>query len=190
MKIRLKHKIKNWFISRDEHVSPFLRLLLAVGLLTFVSTMLYLCFKLIPENDTESVKIFTKRFNLEKEARLVFLVLISGSIGSSIHTITSFTRYIGHDKFYRRWIWWYLMRPFAGSSLALIFYFVLRGGLFTGNASSEINIYGVMALSGLVGMFSKQATDKLSELFNNLFSTEKKESTDSLTEEDKEQNRN
>ena len=48
-----------------------------------------------------------------------------------------------------------------------------------------------MALSGLVGMFSKQATEKLSELFNNLFSTEKtKKSVDSLTEEDKEKYKN
>ncbi len=44
----------------------------------------------------------------------------------------------------------------------------------------------MLAISGLVGMFSKQATDKLDELFNNLFKTEKEQDkTDSISEENK-----
>jgi len=59
------------------------------------------------------------------------------------------------------------------AALALIFYFVVRGGLLsTGAAASDMSAFGVAAVAGLVGMFSKQATDKLRELFDNLFRTE------------------
>lgn len=55
-------------------------------------------------------------------------------------------------------------------SLALVFYFVIRGGfLTTSGGAKDINPYGIAALAGLVGMFSKQATDKLSEVFGTLF---------------------
>ena len=55
-------------------------------------------------------------------------------------------------------------------ALALVFYFVIRGGfLTTSGGAKDINPYGIAALAGLVGMFSKQATDKLSEVFGTLF---------------------
>jgi hypothetical protein len=55
-------------------------------------------------------------------------------------------------------------------ALALVFYFVIRGGfLTTSGGAKDINPYGIAALAGLVGMFSKQATDKLSEVFSTLF---------------------
>ena len=59
-------------------------------------------------------------------------------------------------------------------ALAIIFYFVLRGGLLaTSVQPDQISPFGIAALAGLVGMFSKQATDKLRELFDNLFKTER-----------------
>ena len=55
-------------------------------------------------------------------------------------------------------------------ALALVFYFVIRGGfLTTSGGARDINPYGIAALAGLVGMFSKQATDKLGEVFGTLF---------------------
>ncbi|MDX6530651.1 MAG: hypothetical protein QOH41_2941 [Blastocatellia bacterium] len=55
-------------------------------------------------------------------------------------------------------------------ALALVFYFVVRGAfLTTSGGAKDINPYGIAALAGLVGMFSKQATDKLSEVFTTLF---------------------
>jgi hypothetical protein len=44
-----------------------------------------------------------------------------------------------------------------------------------------VNPYGMVALAGLVGMFTKQATDKLSEVFSTLFKTDReKELKDKL----------
>jgi hypothetical protein len=50
---------------------------------------------------------------------------------------------------------------------------VIHGGLLSGGDTSEdISPFGIAAVSGMVGMFSKQVTDKLSELFDNLFKTD------------------
>jgi hypothetical protein len=64
-------------------------------------------------------------------------------------------------------------------TLALVFYFVIRGGLLSVNGGADtISPYGVAAVAALVGLFSKQATDKLAEVFTTLFRTQKGEGDD------------
>jgi len=98
------------------------------------------------------------------------LVIIAGILGSFVHGATSLADYIGNENFNKSWTWFYLLRPAIGMALALVFYFVIRGGfLTTSGGAKDINPYGIAALACLVGMFSKQATDKLSEVFSTLF---------------------
>ena len=60
-------------------------------------------------------------------------------------------------------------------------YFAARGGLIAGTSGAEnLSPYGVAALAGLAGLFSKQASDKLKEVFENLFKTDKPPRTDPL----------
>lgn len=104
------------------------------------------------------------------DERLLLLVIVAGILGSFIHGATSIADYLGNNRFSSRWTWFYLLRPVIGMALALVFYFVIRGGFLTTNVgATDINPYGIAALAGLVGMFSKQATDKLSEVFSTLF---------------------
>jgi hypothetical protein len=56
--------------------------------------------------------------------------------------------------------------------LGVLFYFVARAGLLSANADS-VSPYGVVAFGALAGWFSKQATDKLAEVFETLFRTQK-----------------
>jgi hypothetical protein len=81
--------------------------------------------------------------------------------------------YLGNGTLVASWVWWYLLRPFIGMVLALLFYFVFRGGFITvgvqNDAASLLNPFGIAALAALVGMFSKTATDKLQEVFTTLF---------------------
>jgi hypothetical protein len=75
------------------------------------------------------------------------------------------------------------LRTPIGIALALLFYVVLRGGLISPTLSSApnsdskshawtlLNPYGLAAIAAMAGMFSKQATDKLSEVFDTLFKT-------------------
>jgi hypothetical protein len=46
----------------------------------------------------------------------------------------------------------------------------MRGGLLSTSARVEdVSPFGVSAVAGMVGLFSKQATDKLREVFDTLF---------------------
>lgn len=110
------------------------------------------------------------RYCTSFDERLILLVIVAGMLGSFVHGATSLADYLGNNKFNKNWTWFYLLRPAIGMSLALVFYFVIRGGfLTTSGGAKDINPYGIAALAGMVGMFSKQATDKLSEVFSTLF---------------------
>lgn len=126
------------------------------------------------EQPAPPVPLFGGRVILEHsmEVRLLLIVLLAGALGAYIHATTSFIDYVGNRKLSGNWVWWYLLRPFIGSALALIFYFVVRGGFISPNSGGDaMNPFGIAALAGLVGMFSQQATDKLSEVFKTLFRT-------------------
>ena len=104
------------------------------------------------------------------ELDLIYFVMIVGAFGSYVHAATSFASYVGNQRMGRSWVWWYLLRPFIGSALSLVFYFVVRAGFMQNGADSgNVNIFGIGAMAGLTGMFSKQATDKLREVFDNFF---------------------
>jgi hypothetical protein len=109
-------------------------------------------------------------YHLTPDAALILLVVLVSALGSFVHAATSFADYVGNRQLRISWVWWYLLRVLVGSSLALIFYFAVRGGFFANDASSgAVNPYGIAAVSGLVGLFSKQATDKLREIFDTAF---------------------
>ena len=104
------------------------------------------------------------------DERLLLLVIVAGMLGAFVHGATSLADYIGNNAYNRNWTWFYLLRPAIGMALALVFYFAVRGGfLSTTGGAKDINPYGIAALAAMVGMFSKQATDKLSEVFGTLF---------------------
>jgi hypothetical protein len=108
-----------------------------------------------------------------REVDLLLLVLICGALGSFAHGARSFVDFVGNRTLRASWSAWYLLYPLIGATLALIFYLAVRGGFLTTSAGKDVNVYGLTAISGLVGMFSKQATTKLSEVFSTLFKTDK-----------------
>jgi hypothetical protein len=82
--------------------------------------------------------------------------------------------YVGNRRFRESWTWWYILRPAVGVVLGVLFYFVVRGGLLTLSDEAELDrtgLYFTMGLAALVGLFSKQATDKLQDVANSLFRT-------------------
>ncbi|MCG8467986.1 MAG: hypothetical protein MJB57_07200 [Gemmatimonadetes bacterium] len=110
------------------------------------------------------------------EQRLLILTLVMGALGSWLHSLSSFLTFVGNRSFVRSWIPWYLLRPFVGSGLALVFYVVIRANLGP-NAGGElpINPYGVAAFASLVGLFTQRATHKLADVFDALFSPRRAE---------------
>jgi hypothetical protein len=110
--------------------------------------------------------------------------LLAGAMGSFIHAATSFSNYVGEGKIDRKWIWWYILRPVIGMAVALTFYMIFRAGLFAGMQIELLNIYGVLTLAALSGLFTDRATLKLEEIFQSLFKP-KDERSDKLKENKK-----
>jgi len=131
--------------------------------------------------------VFGAPVDLAADVRLLILVLLAGALGSYVHAAQSFASYVGNARFKSTWTWWYVLRIPIGAALALFVYFVVRGGLAgtaTGAGSADdLNLFGIMSFSGLAGLFSKQAADKLSEVFDTMFATkEDRKREDKLSE--------
>ena len=103
---------------------------------------------------------------LKPEVRLLLVAMVCGAIGGVLHGIRSFADFAGNRQLKRSWLWWYIARIPVGSILAMICYFLVRGGFLTTSVdSTEINIYGIAAISTLAGLFSEDSVRKLTEVF-------------------------
>ena len=189
--------------EKKQHELRNLRFVLGSYYILLPLLLVYLLFKVFPPNpwplDPETnmalnnIPIYFLRGTISivtsLEERLLLLVIVAGALGSFIHSATSFSDYVGNRQFYPSWTLWYVLRPLIGIGLALVLYFATRGGLVllinSGAGSidaSNINPFGVAAIAGLTGMFSKQAADKLAEVFTTLFKSSGDENRkDSLT---------
>ena len=117
--------------------------------------------------------IYNKWPSADQMARMadkdtILMVLLAGAAGSFIHSAGSFINFVGEKKLSITWMWWYVLRPFIGMGVALVFFIVFRAGLMAGT-NAEVNPYGLISLSALAGMFSDRATIKLQEIFEALF---------------------
>ena len=92
----------------------------------------------------------------------------------------SYANFHGLGRYEANWTWWYLMKVPIGMGLALFLYMVVRGGLFSASLSDSgavmdtANPFGFAALGALAGMFAKEASDKLEEIFKAVFRTAEK----------------
>jgi hypothetical protein len=114
-------------------------------------------------------------FVFPRAVNLLLLVVATGALGALIHATSSLADYIGNRQLSISWVWWLLLRIPVGIALALVMYLLIRGGLIIPNGSTEpqINPYGTAGLAALVGMFAKQATDKLADVFDTLFKSDR-----------------
>ncbi len=119
-----------------------------------------------------SVSVLFGARTLPRETDLLLLAVIFGALGSFLHVAKSFATFAGNRALVDSWTWWYCLQPLVGMALAVVFYVMVRGGFLSSGASAaDVSPFGLAGISGLAGMFSKQATDKLNELFSTMFST-------------------
>ncbi|MDJ0867627.1 MAG: hypothetical protein QNK03_16105 [Myxococcota bacterium] len=164
--------------------SPGEVLLLVCALLLIFLLLIYLLFAFWPHGGTGDadlrvgVSVFGHWFKTSDEVRIFMLVVLAGAIGSFIHVASSAGDYIGNRNLRRSWLYWYILRLPVGSSIALLIYLLLRGGVM--NASGGVDLsegppYGIVGLSALAGMFAKKASNKLGEVFDVAFRTSRDE---------------
>ena len=109
-----------------------------------------------------------------QETNVLNVALLFGILGGSIHGLASHVTWIATNKWDRRWVFWYLARPIIAAALAILVYVVLRAGLVT-TVQPAISIYGIAAVSAMVGLFSSEATQKLRDMFDSIFGIQKKD---------------
>lgn len=133
--------------------------------------------------NTDSREDLSAFADLNNEVRLLVIALLFGALGSWLHASASFVSFVGARRFKMSWTWWYIVRPFIGGGLGLLFYMVLRAGLVTTEAAPQsISQFGVAALAGLAGLSTEQATKKLREVFDAMFKTDRAKERDPLYE--------
>lgn len=103
------------------------------------------------------------------ETRLLFIVMLCGFLGSLIYSLRSLFWYTGNRQLVWSWIPGTTLVPIVGSMLAVVFYLVLRGGLFSPTTSiSDTSPFGFAAMSALVGMFTQETVLKLKAIFETI----------------------
>jgi hypothetical protein len=104
------------------------------------------------------------------EVALILLVFSTGVLGGLIHALRSLYWYVGHRNLKTSWLAMYLLLPLVSGSLGVVFYIVIRGGLFSPDLGSDaMNPIGFAAVSAIVGLFSEQAVRKLKQVAGTLF---------------------
>jgi hypothetical protein len=124
------------------------------------------------QEDIQRTSSYGKAYPQEQELMhintlLLILVALAGFLGNMIYIASSFTTYIGNGQFRKSWNLWYCVKPFTAAALAVAIYFVFRGGFLNmSDDSTNINLYGLMTISILAGLFTDRTTLKLKEVFD------------------------
>lgn len=163
----------------SDPMSKPMQFLVAAYVVAMFVVILYFLIKLWPLSTApmERTDFLWGPVTLPIDIRLILIVAFAGALGAYVHLATSFADYAGNEALAASWVWWYLLRPFIGMALAEVVYLAVRGGILNAagsGAAAAVSPYGVAAMSALTGLFSKQATDKLREVFETLFRTQQK----------------
>jgi hypothetical protein len=135
-----------------------LSLFLLAGLVTFLSAT------------AEGSELEVFNFVFTTEANLVIVVALSGALGGLVYSLRSFYKYVGNRKLIWSWFAMYILLPFVGTCMGLVFYLVVRAGFFSPEANVDMTSpFGFAALAALVGLFSEQAILKLKDVSETVF---------------------
>lgn len=106
------------------------------------------------------------------EGGLLVLVIACGFAGGLIHSATSLAVFAGNRQLLQSWMLWFYLRGPVGALLAVLVYLGYRAGVYSDTVVvTKQTVFMIGFLSGLAGLFSKQVTDKLSDLIDVLFAS-------------------
>jgi hypothetical protein len=109
---------------------------------------------------------FTYTCRAVPDSRLFMLVLLAGALGGSIHSMRSLWWYVGNRELLWSWVLMYVLLPLVGAAIAALFFLIVRGGFIPNSAATTDNTLFLIAIAGLVGLFSQQAVLKLQDIAN------------------------
>jgi len=97
------------------------------------------------------------------ETDLFLLVVFAGALGGALHGLRSLYWYAGLRSLLKSWTLMYVLLPFTGATMAVIFFVIIRAGLLPVQNTKNISL-GVIGIALLVGLFSQQAAVKLKDI--------------------------
>jgi hypothetical protein len=98
---------------------------------------------------------------------LFLLVIFAGALGGALHGLRSLYWYAGLRSLLKSWTLMYVLLPFTGATMAVIFYVIIRAGLLPLQTTKNVSV-GIIAVAIVVGLFSQQAGVKLKDIANAL----------------------
>jgi hypothetical protein len=99
---------------------------------------------------------------------LFYMLIFAGALGGCIHSMRSLAWYVGQRELRWSWLPTYFTLPFVGAAMAMLFGLLIFAGLFDSNNGRSQSLF-IIAVAGLVGMFSQQAALKLTDIANAIF---------------------
>ena len=115
-----------------------------VFLILLAALLLYSLWELWPSGlstvnedpERKRVTYFGTDFDVSTDTLFFAIVALAGALGGLVHTLRSFSMYVGTR--YLRWSWipFNLLLPVVGALGGTVFYLVFRGGLFSTSTSA------------------------------------------------------
>lgn len=99
---------------------------------------------------------------------LFWMLVMAGTLGGCIHALRSLWWYTGQGTLKWRWLLMYYCLPFTGAATAMLFSLLIVAGLIDSSAGRNTSLF-IIAVAGLVGMFTQQAALKLTDIANAIF---------------------
>jgi len=127
-------------------------------------------------NETQFLE--QKPKEIDVNTHLTLIVILGGALGAKLHGLATLRKVLAEnrDKLFKKHILWYLMRPFSGAVIALVFYFAIRGGVLTTTGVDILNPYGLVTIGIVVGLAEEKALSKIKALIDVLFGQEGRKS--------------
>ena len=148
------------------------------GLLLLAAVTLYslwafwpLGLEIVPgDPERRTVSYFGLDFTVSTEGIYFVTVALAGALGGVVHTLRSFSMYVGTRQLRWSWVPFNLLLPVVGALGGTLFYLVFRAGLFSSSTSTaDASPFGFAAIAALVGLFSEQAVEKLRQIARQVF---------------------
>ena len=111
---------------------------------------------------------------------LFWMIVMAGALGGCIHALRSLWWYTGDGSLKWKWMLMYFCLPFTGAAMAMLFGFLIVAGVIENTSGRNTSLF-IIAIAGLVGMFTQQAALKLTDIANAVF-TRPGEGKDSRTQ--------
>lgn len=97
---------------------------------------------------------------------LFLVVIFAGALGGTAHALRSLFWYVGNKELKESWLLMYVLLPFSGATVAMIFYLIILGGFRILDVQGGSTPFTAVAVAALVGLFSQQAALKLRDIAN------------------------